>query len=142
MAHASKAVLLPPLTAPLSALLLALAVTATPAAADTLDQLDLLAEATDSEQSGVALAQEQAARGHYLEALATLERVLALYPRSQSALLVHALYLCEVDDRQGGLLELSKLRPRDLAERRRDGEAILENARARCEAAGRNGSAN
>jgi hypothetical protein len=59
-------------------------------------------------------------------------------PKSQSSLLLHALYLCEVDDKQGGRVELDRLRPRDLAERRRDGEQILANARARCEAAGNN----
>jgi hypothetical protein len=111
---------------------------AVPLHAETFEELDALSAATDSEESGIALAQQQAARSEYLEALATLERVLTLFPRSQSALLMHALYLCEVDDRQGGMVELSKLRPRDLARRRRDGEAMLENARSRCQSSGQN----
>lgn len=118
------------------AVLLAAIASTLPATAETIEQLDALAAASEDEQAGVALAQAQAQRGEYLEALATLERVLTLFPRSQSALLMHALYLCQVDDRQGGMVELSKLRPHDLARRRRDGEAILENARTRCAAGG------
>lgn len=97
--------------------------------------LEALATASQSEAEGTALAQQQAARGEWLEALATLDRVLAVNPRSQGSRLLHALYLCEVDDKQGGLLELSRLRPRELADRRRDGEAILANAESRCRAA-------
>jgi hypothetical protein len=107
-----------------------------PARAETPEQLDVLIDASQDEAGGTALAQQQAARGEYLEALATLERVLAMNPKSQGSRLLHALYLCEVDDKQGGRMELSQLRPRDLARRRRDGEAILANAQARCDAAG------
>lgn len=110
-----------------------------PARAETLEQLDALVDASQDEAGGTALAQQQAARGEYLEALATLERVLAMNPKSQGSRLLHALYLCEVDDKQGGRVELSQLRPRDLASRRRDGEAILANAQARCDAAGTTG---
>lgn len=117
--------------APLLALLLA-----APANAQSLDELDALATASQEEEAGTALAQQQAAEGRWLEALATLDRVLAVNPRSQGSRLLHALYLCEVDDKQGGLLELARLKPRELAERRRDGEAILANAEARCRAAG------
>ncbi|MXO71565.1 hypothetical protein [Alteraurantiacibacter buctensis] len=117
--------------APLLALLLA-----APANAQSLDELDALATASQQEEAGTALAQQQAAEGRWLEALATLDRVLAVNPRSQGSRLLHALYLCEVDDKQGGLLELARLKPRELAERRRDGEAILANAEARCRAAG------
>ncbi len=113
-----------------------LAVMCVPAAAQTPEQLDALIDASQDEAGGTALAQQQAAQGQYLEALATLERVLAMNPKSQGSRLLHALYLCEVDDKQGGRVELSRLRPHDLARRRRDGEAILENARARCDAAG------
>lgn len=118
---------------PLAALALLLAA---PAQAQELDELDRLTAASQAEEAGTALAQQQAAQGQWLEALATLDRVLAVNPRSQGSRLLHALYLCEVDDRQGGLLELARLRPRELAERRRDGEAILANAEARCRAAG------
>ncbi len=120
-------------------LLLALAAvlaTPAPAYAETIEELDALVDASQDEAGGTTLAQQQAARGEYLEALATLERVLAMNPKSQGSRLLHALYLCEVDDKQGGRVELSRLRPRELARRRRDGEEILANAQARCEAAG------
>ena len=117
-------------------LVLALALVALPARAQDTAGLDALAAASQAEAEGTALAQAQAARGEWLEALATLDRVLAVNPKSQGSRLLHALYLCEVDDKQGGLLELSRLRPRELAQRRRDGEAILANAEARCRAAG------
>lgn len=107
-----------------------------PAHAETPEQLDALVDASQDEAGGTALAQQQAAQGQFLEALATLERVLAMNPKSQGSRLLHALYLCAVDDRQGGRVELSRLRPHDLARRRRDGEAILESARTRCEAGG------
>jgi len=113
-----------------------------PALAQSNAELERLAMASQDETSGTALAEQQAAAGAWLEALATLERVLAVNPRSQGARLLHALYLCEVDDHQGGRVELAALRPRDLARRRRDGEAILANAQTRCEAAGRNGRPN
>ena len=113
----------------------ALWLAALPAQAQDTQALETLAAASQSEAEGTALAQAQAARGEWLEALATLDRVLAVNPRSQGSRLLHALYLCEVDDKQGGLLELSRLRPRELAERRRDGEAILANAESRCRAA-------
>lgn len=121
---------------------LALALGAPPLAAQSTDELDALTDASQAEDAGTALAQAQAARGEWLEALATLDRVLAVNPKSQGSRLLHALYLCEVDDHQGGLLELSRLRPRELAERRRDGEAILANAESRCRAAGTNGRTN
>jgi hypothetical protein len=124
------------LARPVAALALALA--AVPGHAQSVDELDALVTASQEEEAGTALAQAQAARGEWLEALATLDRVLAVNPRSQGSRLLHALYLCEVDDKQGGLLELSRLRPRELAERRRDGEAILANAESRCRAAGAN----
>ena len=113
----------------------ALWLAALPAQAQDTQALEALAAASQSEAEGTALAQAQAARGEWLEALATLDRVLAVNPRSQGSRLLLALYLCEVDDKQGGLLELSRLRPRELAERRRDGEAILANAESRCRAA-------
>lgn len=124
------------LAGPVAALLLSTA--AVPCLAQSVEELDALVTASQEEEAGTALAQTQAARGEWLEALATLDRVLAVNPRSQGSRLLHALYLCEVDDKQGGLLELSRLRPRELAERRRDGEAILANAEARCRAAGAN----
>ena len=90
-----------------SLLLLSMSV---PASAETLEELDRLAEASVEEQPGIALAQAQAERGELLEAIATLERVLALHPKSQNARLLHAVYLCDTDDQLGGAVELGKLK--------------------------------
>ena len=98
----------------------------TTAQAETLDQLDALSDAAADEGGGIALAREQAQRGAYLEALSTLERVLGTFPRSSEALLTHAIYLCEIDDRQGGRIELQLLRERDYTARQ------LSDARAIC----------
>lgn len=83
----------------------------TPAAnAETLEELDALAEISMEEASGLQFAQEQAARGELLEAIGTLERVLAHHPKSHSARLLHAVYLCRIDDKTGGAAELAKLK--------------------------------
>jgi hypothetical protein len=108
------------------AVLLALALPATPASAETLDQLDALADAASDEAGGITLAREQAGRGAYLEALSTLERVLGTFPTSRAALLDHATLLCMIDDRQGGRVELQLLRPRDYD------AAALSEAQAFC----------
>lgn len=111
----------------ISMLLACGALTCVPASAETLDELDALSDLSTDEAAGINAAREQAGRGEYLEALATLERVLALFPESADARLIHAVYLCEVDDRQGGLVEISKL------ETRRYQEQLLVSARAVCE---------
>lgn len=98
----------------------------TPAAAQSLAELDRLSDLTANADTGVAAAQEQAERGAYLEALSTLERVMAAYPESVSARLLHAVYLCRIDDRQGGLVEISQM-DEDLF-----GEANIADARDRC----------
>lgn len=77
--------------------------------AETLDELDVMAEVAVDEQKGLRFAQEQAWRGEFLEAIATLERVLALHPKSSSARLFHAVYLCQTDDQLGGAVEIGKL---------------------------------
>lgn len=97
-----------------------------PAAAQSLAELDRLSDLTANEDTGVAAAQEQAGRGAYLEALSTLERVMAAYPESVSARLLHAVYLCRIDDRQGGLVEISQM-DEDLF-----GAANIADARDRC----------
>ena len=94
--------------------------------AETPEELDVLSDRSADEQAGVALAQEQASRGEWLEALATLERVLAENPESSAARLLHALYLCNVDDRMGGAVEYGKLRVKDYASQ------DLATVRARC----------
>lgn len=100
--------------------------TAPPARAETLEELDALSDAAVDEAAGIAAAQEQAGRGAYLEALAMLERVLAVHPKSYEARLVHAQYLCAIDDKRGGLVELGKLKKKQVGERR------LAEARAMC----------
>ena len=97
-----------------------------PLAAETLEELDALSDRSVDEATGIAMAQEQAGRGEYLEALATLERVLAVHPKSYEARLVHATTLCQVDDRRGGLVELAKLKKKQVGEQR------LAEARALC----------
>lgn len=100
--------------------------TCAPLSAESLGELDALSDASTDEATGIASAQEQAARGEYLDALATLERVLAVHPRSREALLNHALYLCKIDDRQGGLVEIGKLQSTHF------GQDTLSQARATC----------
>ena len=97
-----------------------------PLSAETLEELDALSDLSVVEAAGIAAARDQAGRGEYLEALATLERVLAAHPKSHEARLIHAVYLCEVDDRRGGLVEIDKLKEKHY------GEQLLAEARARC----------
>src|SRR5678815_1317337 len=52
-----------------------------PLGAETLAELDALSDRSVDEAAGIAAANEQAGRGAYLEALATLERVLAVHPK-------------------------------------------------------------
>ena len=101
-----------------------------PLSAETLEELDALSDLSADEGAGIAAAREQAGRGRYLEALATLERVLAAYPRSREARLIHAIYLCEIDDRRGGLVEIDQLKEKHY------GEQLLAEARAMCNRGG------
>ncbi|GAA0274160.1 hypothetical protein GCM10009127_13260 [Alteraurantiacibacter aestuarii] len=101
-----------------------------PARAETLEELDALSDLTADEATGIAAARDQATRGQLLDALATLERVLAVFPTSQNALLMHALYLCQIDDRQGGLVEIGKLKEKKF------GAQVLSDARAQCQRGG------
>lgn len=100
--------------------------TCPPLSAETLEELDALSDRSADEGAGIAAAREQAGRGEYLEALATLERVLAAHPRSSDARLIHAVYLCEIDDKRGGLVEIDKLREKTY------GKQLLAEARAKC----------
>jgi len=99
-----------------------------PAGAQSFADLDALSDVATDEAAGIAAAREQAGLGEYLEALATLERVLAVHPQSRDARLIHAIYLCEIDDRRGGLVEISKLKEKHYSRQ------LLAEARARCEA--------
>ena len=81
--------------------------------AETLPELDAMAEVAVDEQKGISFAQEQSERGEFLEAIATLERVLALHPKSDTARLLHAVYLCQIDDQLGGAVEIGKLKAKN-----------------------------
>ncbi len=98
--------------------------------AETLAELDALSDAAQDEGGAIAAAQDLAADGAYLEALATLERMLAVHPKSPEGRLLHALYLCRVDDQRGGQVEIAKLKEREF------GSQTLADARAACEAGG------
>lgn len=84
-----------------------------PASSQTLEQLDALSDETANEQAGIALARQQAERGAWLEALATIERVLTQFPESAEARFDHAMLLCKVGDQQGGLIEFGRLKDKD-----------------------------
>jgi Flp pilus assembly protein TadD len=109
--------------------LAALAMAATPvcaAQAETLAELDAMSDTSVNEEAGVTQAQSQQARGELLEAIATLERVLADNPKSASARLLHALYLCQIDDPEGGRVELGKLDAKLYT------DAIMAEVRGQC----------
>jgi len=100
--------------------------TCAPLGAETLEEIDALSDLSVDATSGINAARAQADRGEYLEALATLERVLAQNPKSYEARLIHALYLCQIDDKRGGLVEIGKL------DEKRYGKELLADARAVC----------
>ena len=104
-----------PATAFAAALLTALSAAGVPARADTLPDLAALSDQSAGEQSGIALARQQADEGQLLQAIATLERTLAANPKSDAARLLHALYLCRIDDRTGGAVEIGKLKAKKYA---------------------------
>lgn len=101
-----------------------------PASSQTLEQLDALSDQTADEQTGIALARQQAASGALLEALATIERVLTRFPGSAEARRDHAMLLCRVGDQQGGLIELGRLKDKDYP------PGALKQAVASCQNAG------
>ena len=100
--------------------------TCLPSSAETLEELDALSDLSVDEEAGINAASELAGRGQYLEALATLERVLAVHPKSRAARLIHAVYLCRIDDRRGGLVEIDRLKEKHYERRQ------LAEARAIC----------
>jgi hypothetical protein len=87
--------------------------TTTPAAAQTLEELDTLVQASAKPKEGLALARAQAAAGAWLDALATLERVLATDPKHKHSRLLHASILCRLDDADGAKVEFSRLKSGD-----------------------------
>lgn len=80
------------------------------AGAQTLEDLDRLVEASAKPKDGLVLAQSQTGAGQWLEALATLERVLAIDPKNKQARLMHASLLCSVDDLEGAKVEFAQLK--------------------------------
>ena len=105
---------------------LALCALAAPLAAETIEELDALSDRTQDEALGIQLAQEHASRGGFLDALAALERVLAEHPKSHPARLLHAVYLCKVDDKLGAAVEFDKLK------RKKYSDAQWADAMAQC----------
>ena len=95
----------------LAAALAAAAALPTGAAAQSLDALDELVPAKVPD--ALALAQSQVAASSWLDALATLERVLIADPRNKPALLLHASVLCRIDDRSGAEAEFARLKAKD-----------------------------
>ncbi len=81
-----------------------------PAAAQSLDELDRLVQGSAKPADGLALARSQSAGGAWLDALATLERVLAVDPKHKQARLLHASLLCRIDDADGATLEFGRLK--------------------------------
>jgi hypothetical protein len=84
-----------------------------PAAAQTLEELDKLVATSGKPKEGLALARSQAGAGSWLEALATLERVLTVDPKHKQARLLHASILCQLDDLDGARLEFARLKSGD-----------------------------
>ena len=84
-----------------------------PAVAQSLEELDRLVQASVKPADGLALARSQASSGALLDALATLDRVLAVEPKHKQARLLHATLLCRIDDRDGAAVEFSRLRSKD-----------------------------
>jgi tetratricopeptide (TPR) repeat protein len=97
-----------------------------PASSQTLVQLDALSDETADEKTGIALASKQTERGELLEALATIERVLARFPGSAEARFNHAMLLCSIGDPQGALIEFDRLKDKDYP------VAALKQAIANC----------
>jgi thioredoxin-like negative regulator of GroEL len=97
----------------LAALAFAVLTASPPAAAQSLQELDQLIDASAKPKAGVALAQAQAGAGALLDALATLDRVLAAEPKHKQARLLHASFLCRLDDREGAKIEFARIKAGD-----------------------------
>lgn len=102
-----------------------------PLAAATLAELEALSDATAEEESGINLAQQQADQGAWLQALATIERVLVAHPKSDTARLLQVFYLCRIDDRPG-----AEVAYRELQHKRYE-KALLADLRTKCNIAER-----
>jgi thioredoxin-like negative regulator of GroEL len=89
------------------------ALAAAPIAAQTVEELDQLIQASAKPKEGLALARAQVGAGEWLDALASLERVLAAEPKHKQARLLHASILCRLDDVDGAKVEFAKLKSGD-----------------------------
>ncbi len=83
------------------------------ASAQSLEDLDRLVQSSIKPADGLVLARSQAAAGELLDALATLDRVLAVDPKHKQGKLLHASLLCRIDDRGGAAAEFARLRAKD-----------------------------
>lgn len=97
-----------------------------PLAAETIEELDVMSDAAEDKELGMFLARDYASRGEYLDAIATLERVLAVHPKFDEARLLHAIFLCRIDDTLGAAVEFDKLR------RKKYSDAKWNEALAQC----------
>jgi hypothetical protein len=86
---------------------------AAPVAAQTLEELDGLVTASAKPKEGLAMARSQAGAGAWLDALATLDRVLAADPKHKQARLLRASILCQLDDPGGARNEFARLKSGD-----------------------------
>ncbi|MEO7247224.1 MAG: hypothetical protein ABIW31_02120 [Novosphingobium sp.] len=91
------------------ALCLPLLLVGAAASAQSISELQALSRAGEQPASGIALAHKQAADGYLLDALSTLERVILNSPNGDEARLYHASLLCQLDDRQGAMVEFEAL---------------------------------
>lgn len=114
------------------ATMLALLVASAPALAATIEELEALSDASADEQTGIQLAQQQAGQGAWLDALATIERVLLTNPKSDGARLLQVFYMCKIDDKMGAAVAYKELR------HKRYEESLLSDLRAQCGIVGGN----
>lgn len=84
-----------------------------PAEAQSIEVIDQLVQTSAKPKDGLIQARSQVSAGSWLEALATLERVLASAPNVKQARLLHASILCRIDDPDGAKVEFAQLRSGD-----------------------------
>ena len=80
------------------------------------DSAELLVDASQQVESGMALARRQAAETDLPGALGTLERLLFVHPEAVPARLLYASLLCRLDDRRGAELEIGLLAGKPIAD--------------------------
>jgi thioredoxin-like negative regulator of GroEL len=97
---------------------------AAPLAAQSVEALDRIVDASAKPAEGLAMAQSQVSSGALLEAIATLDRVLASDPKHKAAKLLRASLLCRVDDRSGAAVAFTRLKEKDY--KKADWETALE----------------